>query len=368
MVADIRLDKVALKESMTIDMVYEYLTKLGVNGYWVDSDKLVFETVCHNCIGEGSNKLYYYENTKLFNCFTSCGRFDIFELLSKMNQQENGEELELNDAVEKYIKSQSFLILDGSNTSEKKEKDSGEYVKPRLQKFNGGILSEHKDALVKDWLDEGISRKTQRKYGIKYSPAMGGAIFPHYDEFGGLVGVRARLLAEEEIRRYGKYRPLEKRGILYSNPSSFYLFGLMQNNLQIRLRKKAIVFEGEKSTMKMDDVMGENNNISVASFGMHFSRHQFELLSSIGVEEIIFALDKQFEEIGDKEFNNLLRVMKTINERFLGEGVKLSFILDTDNITDYKDSPIDKGFDSFNTLYRNKKTYEEIEKEFVNED
>lgn len=119
--------------------------------------------------------------------------------------------------------------------------------------------------------------------------------------------------------------------------------------------------------MKMDDILGPQNNISTASFGMKFSRHQFEQLKSMGVEEIIFAFDRQFEQTGDSDFYKLIDLYKKINDRFGNQGVKFSFILDDEMISGYKDSPIDNGFDVFNTLYHKKRTIEEIEEEFKRE-
>ena len=48
------------------------------------NDIIVAQTVCH---GGHSHKLYYYENTKLFRCYTQCndGYFDLFQLLMKVN-------------------------------------------------------------------------------------------------------------------------------------------------------------------------------------------------------------------------------------------------------------------------------------------
>ena len=100
----------------------------------------------------------------------------------------------------------------------------------------------------------------------------------------------------------------------------------------------------------MDDVLGPQNNISVASFGMKFSRHQFEQLKSMGVEEIIFAFDRQFKQTEDSDFYKLIHLYGKINDRFSNQGVKFSFILDDEMISRYKDSPIDDGFDIFNIL------------------
>ena len=49
-------------------------------------DILIFPTICHNNnIEEASMKLYYYDNTKLFHCYTECqSSFDIYELVKKI--------------------------------------------------------------------------------------------------------------------------------------------------------------------------------------------------------------------------------------------------------------------------------------------
>ena len=44
---------------------------------------LVMPTVCHHAsIDEASWKLYYYKNTHIFQCYTSCGSMSIFTFLS----------------------------------------------------------------------------------------------------------------------------------------------------------------------------------------------------------------------------------------------------------------------------------------------
>lgn len=56
------------------------------------SNYIIARTICH---GGDSHKLYYYENTKLFKCYSdSCGTFDIFELVQKVKDVKD-----LNEAV-----------------------------------------------------------------------------------------------------------------------------------------------------------------------------------------------------------------------------------------------------------------------------
>ena len=69
------------------------------------------------------------------------------------------------------------------------------------------------------------------------------------------------------------------------------------------------------------------------------------------MEEIIIAFDRQFQEIGDKEFlhlkNNLLKI-RTKYKNFL----KVSFIFDKKMLTEYKSSPIDEGPEKFLQLFK----------------
>ena len=98
-------DKDAIKESLTIDQIFDIVSELGgepimYSGYFTA------QTICHNHPGEGKYKLYYYENTKLFRCYTECNdTFDIFELVQKvknLNQEkkvkydESGKEIFVN--------------------------------------------------------------------------------------------------------------------------------------------------------------------------------------------------------------------------------------------------------------------------------
>ena len=360
-------DKNAIKAGMSIQQVYDFLVGQGIQGNWVDEHQLVFETVCHNHKGEGSHKLYYYDNTKLFNCYTGCGRFDIFELLSKMYMNEYHEELLLEEAIDIYIQSQEFMTLGDNDMLHNDDLDI-EYQEPSFMFYDKKPYLRYPRIIVNDWEREGISAETQHKYNIRYNYATTGLMFPHLDEEGNLLGIRQRIANKEMIERYGKYRPVEREGILYSSPLSFYLFDLFFNANNIRRERKAIVFEGEKSVMKMDDLLSPKKNIGVAAFGMHFSRHQYEALKKLGVEEIIFAFDRQFQSMKyDREYDNLVGIFKTIQERFgtNEDGIKISFILDTNMISGYKDSPVDCGFEVFAELYGERKTYKEIEENFV---
>ena len=81
-----KYDKDSLKENLTLDQVYELIVDLGGQPQ-MNHNFFISKTICHNYIGEGSYKLYYYDNTKLFRCFTHCDEaFDLFQLVLKIKK------------------------------------------------------------------------------------------------------------------------------------------------------------------------------------------------------------------------------------------------------------------------------------------
>ena len=58
-------DKLEVKEALTLENVFDLLQEWGGDPEYADFG-LTSTTICHNTPGEGSRKLYYYENTKLF--------------------------------------------------------------------------------------------------------------------------------------------------------------------------------------------------------------------------------------------------------------------------------------------------------------
>ena len=120
--------------------------------------------------------------------------------------------------------------------------------------------------------------------------------------------------------------------------------------------KKAIIFEGEKSPLLYRSYFGIENDITVACCGSSLSSYQMQLLIKNDVEEIIIAFDRQFQEINDKEFQRLKRKLLQIGSKYKSY-VNISFIFDKNMITDYKDSPIDKGPDNFLQLFKDRIIY-----------
>ena len=161
--------------------------------------------------------------------------------------------------------------------------------------------------------------------------------------------MRGRTVCEEEGERYGKYRPMRVNGIQYNHPLGMNLYNFNNSKDNIKLMKKAIIFEGEKSTLLYQSYFGLQNDISVACCGSSVSAHQMQLLLDAGAEEIIIAFDRQFQEIGDTEFKHLKKNLLKLRDKYKTYAT-ISFIFDKNKTTGYKSSPIDEGPEKFLNL------------------
>ena len=109
----------------------------------------------------------------------------------------------------------------------------------------------------------------------------------------------------------------------------------------------------EKSCLLYGSMFGMENDISVATCGFNILNYQVDLLIEAGAKEIIIAFDKQFKNLGDDEWKRLVEKLYGIYHKF-GHSIQISYIFDTENLLDYKDSPIDKGKDIFIKLVSNR--------------
>ena len=91
---------------------------------------------------------------------------------------------------------------------------------------------------------------------------------------------------------------------------------------------------------------------SVAShtFGAHVNH--ISLLLEYGAKEIILAFDRQYKEVSNDSFEWPFYEQKSQElVKQVGKYVKVSRIVDKGNLLQYKDAPIDRGKDVFESLY-----------------
>lgn len=360
-----KFNKDELKESLTIEQVFEFVTEIGGEPIMDKSGTFfISKTICHNKIGEGSHKLYYYDNTHLFRCYTDCGEsFDIYELLRKVKVIA-GFDFTLPQAISVIANYFGFSAIEESFDEMQENAEDWELINKynkingyekkeqiiELREFDDSFLSNLPRPRIESWEKEGISADVMLHRGICYDPMQCGIVIPHYNIDGKLIGIRERtLIAEEE--QYGKYKPAIFNRRMYNHPLGFNLYNLNNSKKAIKLIQKAIVFEGEKSTLLYASYFGEDNDISVASCGSALINYQVKLLLSLGVKEIIVGFDKQFKELGDDEWKRWTKKLKDINTKYSRE-CQISFLFDTENLLGYKDSPIDRGPEVFMELFK----------------
>lgn len=358
-------NKSDIRESLHLDQIFELLTDWGGEPEYT-SFGILSATICHNEPGEGSRKLYFYENSGLFQCYTGCqGFFDIFELVMKVAEIQWKQEFDLNDAVRWIARRFGFSGKAIDEPDQDAIEDwiylaNYERIQEAVPKRQNIVLKEYETRVLDNlnytvkltpWLNEGISEEALKKARIGFYPGGDQITIPHYDVNNRFVGLRGRTLCKEEAERYGKYRPLRVNKDQYNHPLGMNLYGLNWAKDNIATVHKAIVFESEKSVLMYMSYFGVENTIAVACCGSNLSSYQVQLLLEAGATEIIIAFDRQFKDIGDTEYKRLKKNLMKIHENYKNYAT-VSFIFDKHKTTQYKASPIDEGAEKFLQLFK----------------
>ena len=341
-------------ESLTIDDVARFLESLGVE---VDKfeNYLICPTICHNPLEEAeSRKLYWYQNYKVFHCYTECNEsMSIFELYRRYMSL-NEYEVTVEDA-ELYVKQ----FLRNIKIKEIERKSSLALDKDRyIIKDNGEELREYPLSMISyfstyyhpSWLKEGITKEVMDKFQIKFSLGQNKIIIPHLDIDGRLVGIRGRALEEKDIE-LGNYMPITIGDTIYKHRLQLNLYGLYQHKEAIQKYHRATIFESEKSVLK-DDVFYGKNSVAVACCGSSLNKYQVSLLCKhLGVSEITIAFDKEYTDLKDPKAKTYRQKLIDMCDKYKHSS-SFSYIFDEQNLLELKDSPNDKGQEIFELLYK----------------
>lgn len=346
-------------DSITLDDVRVFLESLGVDQIAVYEEKgyLICPTICHNPLDEAeSMKLYWYQDHKIFRCYTECNEsMSIFTLYQKFMLM-NYHRVEFEEAVD-YVKK----CLKHIKTSEKKKYKSD--INFEQYKFDTAVpqLTEYPKAMLTYflpyhhplWLREGIKPEVMDKFHIGLWNAQNKISIPHFDINGRLVGIRARTLDKEEADAFGKYRPVQIGDVLYAHPLHFNLYGIYEHQEAIKKRRSAIIVEGEKSVLLDDGYYGEWAN-TVACCGSTVNKFHVSLLTNIlGANEITIAFDKEYDDWRSEEARQYREKLEGLCKKFKGQAT-FYYIWDMDNLLGKKDSPFDKGKEVFEELYKHR--------------
>lgn len=179
-------DKQEIRNKLTIDDIFGLLQEWGGDPMFTDFG-IISSTICHNKPGDGSRKLYYYENSGLFHCYTGCETpsFDIFELTIKIFNIQLGKSLDLNEAVRFIAAKLGFngrfeeIELEDSledwdilsNYARIQNIEVNEITHITLKEYDNSILERFNYSLkLTPWLEEGISEEAIRQAGIGFYP------------------------------------------------------------------------------------------------------------------------------------------------------------------------------------------------------
>lgn len=363
-------NKDKIKEQLTTEDIFELLTCWQAEPEYTPFG-IISKTICHNHPDDGGKrKLYYYSNSHLFQCYTGCqDYFDIFDLVIKVAEIQWHQKYTLPEAmawIAKYfnlfLQSEEFdvnsILLEDWEILKKYEQIQQDNLQADkeiiLKEYNPAILNNFNYKIkLQPWLQAGISDLAIKKARIGYYLGGDQITIPHFDINGRLIGIRGRSMCRQEANKFGKYRPLKIGQQYYNHPLGMNLYNLNFSYKNIAQMQKAIIFEGEKSTLLYKTYFGDENDISVACCGSNISNYQIQLLLQNGAKEIIVAFDRQFQDIGDLEYKHLTKSLTKIYEKYKNDAI-ISLIFDKNKLTSYKDSPIDCGPDIFLKLFQSR--------------
>ena len=203
-----KYNKDTLKENLSIEEVFDLVSELGGEPI-MGNDLFTARTICH---GGDSHKLYYYDNTKLFHCYTECGdaSFDIYDLVVRVNKNAGIQNFSLSKAISFVARyfgytAETFEFEDNKDTIEdwkiinnfKRNKEQNTKQKIELKIYDDKILKHLPHPHIIPWEKENISFEVMQSRGICYDPLNEGIVIPHYDINGNLIGIRERTLIKE---------------------------------------------------------------------------------------------------------------------------------------------------------------------------
>lgn len=335
-----------LKNLLSEEDIIKLVSHLGGNPKKVGTH-IECTTICH---GSESRKLAYYDNKKIFTCFTQCScSFDVIKLVEKVLHLEFWPALNficnffgIKQNEDEYIPTDTqddFLKV----FCQEKE------ARPELRTIDEEILNFYYPYYHRSWIQDNISIESMKHFGILYGILDHGIIIPHRNEDGALVGIRIRNLDKDLCEDGKKYMPARIGSTMYNHLTGVVLYGLYENLEEIKKYKKVVLVEAEKSVLQGFDYKNFPS-IFVAVCGSSLSQFQINLLLSIGVEEIIIGFDKEFEKVGDLEEEIQIKKINKLIEK-LDLIFNVSVLHDLDNLLNMKDSPTDRGEEKFLKLY-----------------
>lgn len=329
------------------DRLVKVLESYNFHSIWFASQE---EVRCATPTGENRTSVSILLQDELYaTCFSDNFSGDIYGLIQHFS------ELSFIDVLKDI--NQMFGFSVGARTSRKLDllKDIRKFKNKSKkiyenEKHDISILDQFINKQHVTMLQEAISPKVLEMFQIRFDPKDSRIVFPHYDwiDSDKIVGIQARSTMSAELcnsLNVPKYINIIKG---YKKTLNLYGWNLSKDNIE--MSKKLIIFEGEKSTLKhFTHEMGKGYSVSVGSHEISSEQVDFIIKNTMNIDEfeVIIAFDK--DVMSNEQF--LISECKRFSKY-----VKTSYVYDTYNILDEKDSPIDKGYKKWIHLLKYRKT------------
>ena len=351
-----------LKANLSYSDYQKILKALGIPFYSQGKNYDTLYTACHNKNPyDGSPKLLFYKDKGIFQCLTECScSMDIIGLAQKR--------LALIGKPSSFMDAINFIL----NVTGKELEDVKRISKPNvidwesglekfikfkrgetiLPEYNKAILNQLSNIFSGEWIDEGISIETMKKYRIGYYEPSQCTTIPCFDRDGKLVGIRARYWVPEDIEN-GKYRPLSLlNGKTYKFPTNNVFYGINFNWPEIERTKTAILVESEKAVMKLDTWF-KNNNVALGMFGHNLGIYRRNQLIQMGVNHVIYVPDNDWINKSDEDFDTWQKAAIQLCEQFKGMAT-VEMVWDNQGLLGPKDNATDYDKDTWDKLYESR--------------
>lgn len=208
--------------------------------------------------------------------------------------------------------------------------------------LDDNLLNDYIPMLHIDWVKQGITERTRRKFNLAYSYKHKRVVIPmRYWLTGELLGFNQRTTVEN----YEEFN-IKKYFITPTYPKALNLYGLYENYDSIQKAGYVVVAESEKSVLKRDSL---GDSTVVALSGKSISDEQVRILIGLNVE-IVIGLDK---DVDINEVRHMCEKFKNIR--------KVSYIYDFIDVLNNKDAPMDARNKDYQFLFDNRIAYDKSE-------
>lgn len=259
-------------------------------------------------------------------------------------------DIEINSVLRKFnsknkLEQINYLELPNQIQNEYKQvsiqkyfKDINDYIKhiegKSHIKLPSDIMNNFKSGKIKEWIKEGISQNVLDKYQVKYDTNSNRIVFPVFNNDGDIVSIKGRTL-------YSNYNDLgiKKYQHYIKIGTTDFLYGYKENKEYIQKQKEVILFESEKSVMKLE-TWGINNSLAVETHSIN----DYQIRQILNLHcNVVIAFDK---DVKLNTIKNKCKQLKAFTNVYV--------IIDKNNILSDKDAPVDKGLENWQTLYNQK--------------